>query len=288
MKLGVVFPQTEIGADPTVLREYVQTVEGLGYDYLMIYDHVLGANPDRPGGWTGPYTYLTQFHEPMVLFGWMAALTQRLELVTGVIILPQRQTALVAKQAAQISVLAGGRFRLGVGVGWNAVEYEGLGEDFHTRGKRVEEQVTLLRALWTKPLVTFKGEFDTVTDAGINPLPVQPIPIWFGGDVDILLRRSARLGDGWIPNPMPMPELRNRLNTLRQYITEAGRNPQDFGVDVRMSVSRTPQSEWVNEAAQFDAMGVTHFAINTMGAGYQTLQDHLAAIKNFKTILSNG
>ena len=200
MKLGVVFPQYEISANPADLRDYVQTVEGLGYDYLMIYDHVLGANPDRPGGWSGPYTYLTQFHEPMVLLGWMAALTQRLEFVTGVLILPQRQTALVAKQAAQISLLAGGRIRLGVGVGWNDVEYEGLGEDFHTRGKRVEEQVRLLHDLWTQPLVNFKGEFDTINDAGINPLPPQPIPIWFGGDADVVLRRSARLGDGWIPD----------------------------------------------------------------------------------------
>ncbi len=288
MKLGVVFPQTEIGADPNVLREYVQTVEGLGYDYLTIYDHVLGANPDRPGGWSGPYTYLTQFHEPLVLFGWMAALTRRLEFVTGVIILPQRQTALVAKQAAQISVLSGGRFRLGVGVGWNTVEYEGLGQDFHTRGKRVEEQVTLLRELWTKPLVNFKGEFDSVPDAGINPLPAQPIPVWFGGNADVALRRSARIGDGWLPNTMPLPELRVRLDTLRTYLAEAGRNPEGFGVDVRINANHTPPSEWASEAAQLAEMGVTHVAINTMGVGHKNLQDHLTAIQNFKTIVSNG
>jgi probable F420-dependent oxidoreductase len=288
MKLGAVFPQTEIGADPVVLRDYVQTVEGLGYDYLMIYDHVLGANPDRPGGWSGPYTYLTQFHEPFVLYGWMAALTQRLELATGVIILPQRQTALVAKQTAQISVLSGGRFRLGVGVGWNVVEYEGLGQDFHARGKRVEEQVTLLRELWTKPLVNFNGTFDKVPDAGLNPLPAQPIPIWFGGNADVALRRSARMGDGWMPNSMTLPELRVHLATLRRYLTEAGRNPEGFGVDFRMSVSRTPQSEWASDAAQLAEMGVTHVAINTMGVGYNNLQDHLTAIKNFKTALSNG
>ncbi len=288
MKLGVTFPQTEIGDDPAVLREYVQTVEGLGYDYLTIYDHVLGANPDRPGGWSGPYTYLTQFHEPMVLFGWMAALTQHLEFVTGVLILPQRQTALVAKQAAQISVLSGGRFRLGVGVGWNEVEYEGLGEDFHVRGKRVEEQVTLLRELWTKPLVNFAGDFDTVPDAGLNPLPAQPVPIWFGGGADVALRRSARLGDGWLPNAMSISELRVRLNTLRTYLIEAGRDPQGYGVDVRMSVNSTPQSEWASEAAQLVEMGVSHVSINTMGMGYQNLQEHLTAIKNFKSILSNG
>ena len=286
MKLGVVFPQTEIGADPAVLREYVQTVEGLGFDYLTIYDHVLGANPDRPGGWTGPYTHLTQFHEPFVLFGWIAAMTQRLEMATGVIILPQRQTALVAKQTAEISVLSGGRFRLGVGVGWNTVEYEGLGEDFHTRGKRVDEQVKLLRELWTKPLVTFKGDFDTVTDAGLNPLPPQSIPIWFGGNIDVALRRTAQTGDGWMPNSMTLPELRDHLKKLRTYLTEAGRNPDGFGVDFRISVNRTPASEWADQAAQLSEMGVTHVAINTMGAGYKNLQEHLATIKNFKTILS--
>jgi probable F420-dependent oxidoreductase len=287
MKLGVVFPQTEIGADPAVLREYVQTVEGWGFDYLTIYDHVLGANPDRPGGWTGPYTHLTQFHEPFVLFGWIAAMTQRLEMATGVIILPQRQTALVAKQTAQISVLSGGRFRLGVGVGWNAVEYEGLGQDFHTRGKRVDEQVKLLRELWAKPLVTFKGDFDTVTDAGLNPLPPQPIPIWFGGNIDVALRRTAQMGDGWMPNSMTLPELRDHLKKLRTYLTEAGRNPDGFGVDFRISVNRTPESEWASQAAQLADMGVTHVALNTMGAGYKNLQEHLKTIKNFKTILSN-
>jgi probable F420-dependent oxidoreductase len=288
MKLGVIFPQTEIGADPAVLREYVQTVEGLGYDYLTVYDHVLGANPDRLGGWSGPYTYQTQFHEPMVLFGWMAALTQRLEFVTGVIILPQRQTALVAKQAAELSVLSGGRFRLGVGVGWNVVEYEGLGEDFHTRGKRVEEQVTLLRELWTKPLVNFEGDFDRIPDAGLNPLPTQPIPIWFGGDADAALRRSARLGDGWMPNSMTVAELRVRLNTLRTYLAEVGRDPQGYGIDFRISANRTPQSEWASDAAQLAEMGVTHVAINTMGMGYKTLQEHLTTVTNFKTILTNG
>ncbi|MBI1277869.1 MAG: TIGR03619 family F420-dependent LLM class oxidoreductase [Anaerolineaceae bacterium] len=288
MKLGVIFPQTEIGADPAVIREYVQTVEGLGYDYLTVYDHVLGANPDRPGGWSGPYTYLTQFHEPMVLFGWMAALTQHLEFVTGVIILPQRQTALVAKQAAELSVLSGGRFRLGVGVGWNTVEYEGLNEDFHTRGKRLEEQIPLLRELWAKPLVTFKGEFDKIPDAGLNPLPARPIPIWFGGDADVALRRSARLGDGWLPNTMPVSELRLRLKTLRSYLVEAGRDPQGFGVDFRISANRTPQSEWANDAAQLAEMGVSHVAINTMGMGYKNLQEHLEAVKAFKTILTNG
>jgi alkanesulfonate monooxygenase SsuD/methylene tetrahydromethanopterin reductase-like flavin-dependent oxidoreductase (luciferase family) len=174
-----------------------------------------------------------------------------------------------------------------VGIGWNAVEYEGLGQDFHTRGKRVEEQVALMRELWTKQLVTFKGDFDTVTDAGLNPLPSQPIPIWFGGNIDVALRRSARLGEGWMANQMPLPELRSRLDTLRTFLAEAGRNPATFGIDARVSVNRTPESEWAGQAAQMVEMGVTHVALNTMGAGYKNLQEHLATIKNFKTILSN-
>ncbi len=288
MKSGVVFPQTEIGADPIALRDYVQTVEALGYDYLMVYDHVLGANPDRPGGWTGPYTHKTMFHEPMVLFGWMSALTQHLEFVTGIIILPQRQTALVAKQAAQISVLSGGRIRLGVGIGWNQVEYQSLGEDFHTRGKRLEEQVTLLRELWTQPLVNFTGSFDTIPDAGLNPLPAQPIPIWFGGGADVVLRRTARMGDGWIPNFMPLDELRAGLKTLHSYLREAGREPDNFGLDVRIEGKYTPQNQWAGEVSQLKEMGATHVCINTMGMGHTRLQEHLDAITHFKTILTNA
>lgn len=288
MKLGAVFPQTEIGANPAELREYVQTVESLGYDYLMIYDHVLGANPDRPGGWSGPYTYQTMFHEPMVLFGWMAALTQHLEFLTGVLILPQRQTALVAKQAAQVSILSGGRMRLGVGVGWNKVEYDALGEDFHTRGKRVEEQVNLLRELWTKPLVNFNGTFDTVPDAGINPLPPQPISVWFGGDADAALRRSANMGDGWIPNYMPLTDLRARVTTLRQYLVEAGRQTQGFGLDVRIDAKRTPKHDWAVHIAEVAEIGATHIALNTMGVGYTHLYDHLNDLTTFKSIVANG
>ncbi|HLE81312.1 MAG TPA: LLM class F420-dependent oxidoreductase, partial [Dehalococcoidia bacterium] len=194
MQLGVVFPQTEIGADPGGVRNYVQAVEQMGYAHLAIYDHVLGADPTNRPDWRGPYTSKTLFHEPMVLFGYLAALTQRLELVTSIIILPQRQTALVAKQAAEIDVLAQGRFRFGVGIGWNQVEYEALGEDFHNRGRRMEEQIAVLRALWTQEVVTFEGKWHRITEAGINPLPVQrPIPIWMGGGAEPVLQRIARL-----------------------------------------------------------------------------------------------
>jgi probable F420-dependent oxidoreductase len=185
MKLGVIFPQTEIGNDPIAIRDYAQTAEALGYNHVLAYDHVLGANPDRPEGWRGPYTHRTPFHEPFVLFAYLAGLTTQLHFVTGIIILPQRQTALVAKQAAALDVLSGGRLRLGVAIGWNPVEYEALGENFHNRGRRIEEQIQVLRALWQNELVTFDGEWYHIPDAGINPLPIQrPIPIWMGGDIE--------------------------------------------------------------------------------------------------------
>jgi probable F420-dependent oxidoreductase len=203
MKLGVVFPQTEIGNDPTAIRDYAQAVDEAGFEHLIAYDHVLGAPVARFAGVDigrprPPYTEQSAFHEVFVLFGFLAAATRRVELATGVLILPQRQTALVAKQTAAVDVLSGGRFRLGIGSGWNFVEYEALGEDFHTRGRRLAEQVALLRRLWTEPLVDFEGRWDQIKQAGINPLPVQrPIPIWMGGAADVVLRRIAETADGW-------------------------------------------------------------------------------------------
>ena len=180
MHIGVVFPQTEIGADRALLKQYAQAAEEVGYSHLLAYDHVLGANPASRPGWRAPYIHLDEFHEPLVLFGYLAGLTQRLELVTGIIILPQRQTVLLAKQAVEVDLLSGGRLRLGIGIGWNPVEYEALGENFRNRGRRSEEQVEVIRKLWSEPLVTFAGQWHTITDAGINPRPDRRIPIWFG------------------------------------------------------------------------------------------------------------
>ncbi|HRJ43625.1 MAG TPA: LLM class F420-dependent oxidoreductase, partial [Caldilineaceae bacterium] len=231
MQFGVVFPQTEIGDVPRDIRDYAQTVEGLGFDYLLAYEHVVGANPDRPGGWEGrPYDHNSMFHEPFVLFGYLAALTERIRFMTGIVILPQRQTVLLAKQAATLDVLSGGRLTLGVGVGWNEVEYTALNEDFHTRGRRQAEQVAVLRALWTQRLVIFQGQYHTIPDAGLYPLPIQqPIPIWFGGGSDAALRRMARLGDGWMTNTGNLDQLAGELATLRGYISDAGRDPAAFG-----------------------------------------------------------
>ena len=208
MRIGVVFPQTELGGDVGAVRAYAEAVDGLGYAHVLAYDHVLGADPSVHENWRGPYDVSTTFHEPFVLFGFLAGIVPSLELVTGVIILPQRQTALVAKQAAEVDLLTGGRFRLGVGVGWNHVEYEALGQRFDQRGRREEEQVELLRRLWTEPSLTFRGEFDTITGAGLAPMPIQrPIPVWLGGRSDPTYRRIGRLADGWFPQVRPGEDL---------------------------------------------------------------------------------
>ncbi len=281
MKLGVVLPQTEIGDDPTILRDYAQTAEGLGYDYMLCYDHVLGANPEREGGWQGPYTHRDMFHEPFVTYGYLAAITQTLEFVTGILILPQRQTVLVAKQAAQLDRLSGGRLRLGIGVGWNTVEYEALNEDFSTRGRRSEEQVQVLRELWTKPLVNYHGEYHTITDAGLNPMPVQqPIPLWFGGGADAVLQRMARMGDGWMPNSAPIEKLQPSYAILQGYLAENGRDITTFGIDVRINFHQHEAATLPAILEAWQRFGATHLCINTMGAGLQGA-DHIGAIRQF-------
>src|SRR3954468_6830521 len=235
MQIGVVFPQTEIGSDPAVIRAYAAAVEELGYAHVLAYDHVVGAEPTHHEGWSGPYDVDTTFHEPFVLFGYLAAITS-LELVTGIIILPQRQTALVAKQAAEIDLLTGGRFRLGVGIGWNAVEYEALGKDFTNRGARMSEQIGLLRRLWTEPTVTFEGKHERVTGAGLAPLPVQrPIPGGFGAQSPAAYRRAGRLGDGWFPQTPPGPKLDEARAIVDGAAREAGRDPASLGMEGRVS-----------------------------------------------------
>jgi probable F420-dependent oxidoreductase len=287
MRLGVVFPQTEIGNDPAVIRDYAQAVEEMGYQHILAYDHVLGANTASRPGWGGSYSSEDAFHEPFVLFGFLAAVTRRVELVTGVIILPQRQTTLVAKQAAAVDVLSGGRLRLGIGVGWNAVEYQALNEDFGNRGARVEEQIALLRALWSEPTITFKGRWHTVEDAGINPLPPQrQIPLWIGSSAPKVLPRVARLADGWFPQMPPNDHARAMVEQLRGYLRDAGRPENAVGIEARLSLSRTPESDGQRFAADWQALGATHLSVNTMDAGFQSLDDHLAALRRVKEALA--
>jgi probable F420-dependent oxidoreductase len=299
LKIGVIFPQVEFGNDPVAVRDYAQTVEGLGFSHIAADDHVLGPNPNRPGGWKGWVTHEKPFHEPFVLFSFMAGVTQKLEFLTCVIILPQRQTVLVAKQAAALDVLSGGRLRMGIGIGWNEIEYIGLNQEFHNRGRRVEEQIAVLRQLWTQPLVNFSGRWHTVPDAGINPLPVQrPIPLWFGGHADPVLRRAARLGDGWLPLSHTAAEAAPDLEKLDRYLSETGRSRTlrqaqgagqgAFGIEARLPYGEGKPDVWATRVREWEAAGATHLAIETTGQGFKTPTVHLAALRAFAEAVGLG
>ena len=275
MRIGVVFPQTELGGDVGAVRAYGEAVSELGFAHLLAYDHVVGADPTVHAPWTGPYDSHTTFHEPFVLFGYLAAVTS-MELVTGIIILPQRQTALVAKQAAEVDLLTRGRFRLGVGVGWNAVEYEALGKDFSDRGRRYDEQVEVMRRLWTEESVTHAGRYEHITGAGLAPLPVQrPIPVWFGGSSAAAYRRIGRLGDGWFPQVLPGARLDEARAIIEAAATEAGRDGSALGMEGRISWGAGGVDDLVTHAGKWRSAGASHVAINTMGAGLATVDDHL-------------
>ena len=282
MNIGVVFPQTEFGNDPKAIRDYAQTAESLGYSHILAYDHVLGANADRARPLQGPYTYQDPFHEVFVLFSFMAAVTSRVEFTTGILILPQRETALVAKQAAALDVISGGRLRLGIGIGWNWVEYEALNKDFRTRGRRVEEQVELLKLLWTQPLVSFKGQWDQIEDAGINPLPIQqPLPVWFGGHADPVLKRVATLGDGWLPNYKKAEDARLSVEKISSYLGETGRDPDSVGLEPRLWYGDGDPEEWQKTMKEWVDLGATHLTLNTMRCGFKSPAEHIDAIERF-------
>ena len=288
MRIGAVFPQLEIGADPGVVRDWTETVEAAGYTHALAYDHVLGADPANRPGWTG-YTDKSLFHEVFVLFGYMAAITTTLELVTGVLVLPQRQTALVAKQAAEVDVLSGGRLRLGVGIGWNTVEYQALGVPFEQRGARLTEQVELLRKLWADPVISSEGRFHEVVEAGLNPLPPRRrIPIWFGGSVDAVLRRTGRIGDGWMPQSPPDAAARAQLDTVRAAAVEAGRDPAAVGFEARLTLGAVPEKEWPDFVEGWRELGATHLCVNTMNMGLGKPEDHAAVLRDVLPLLQDS
>jgi probable F420-dependent oxidoreductase len=279
MRIGVVFPQNELGGDPRAVRAYGQRVEELGYTHLLAYDHVVGADPAVHVGWQGPVDIRSTFHEPLVMFGYLAAVTTTLELVTGVIVLPQRQAALVAKQAAEVDLLSNGRLRFGVGLGWNAVEYEALGANMKTRGKRSEEQVEVLRRLWTEDSVTFEGRYHRLTGVGLAPMPVQrPIPVWFAAASDPGYERAGRLGDGWFPMLEPGPDLDYARAQVDKAAIAAGRDPATIGMEAQITWTGDPDAVVTGLHAWTHA-GATHVSVNTMGAGLGSLDEHLAVLE---------
>lgn len=285
MRIGAIFPQLEIGADPGVVRDWTETVEAAGYTHALAYDHVLGADPANRPGWTG-YTDKSLFHEVFVLFGYMAAITKTLELVTGVLVLPQRQTALAAKQAAEVDVLSGGRLRLGVGIGWNAVEYEALGVPFEQRGARLTEQVELLRKLWAEPVISAEGRHEKIVEAGLNPLPPRRrIPVWFGGGADAVLRRTGRIGDGWMPQSPPTAEARRQVELVRSAAVEAGRDPAEIGFEARLTLGLVPEKEWPDFVEGWRELGATHLGVNTMNMGLGKPEEHAAVLRDVLPLL---
>jgi probable F420-dependent oxidoreductase len=244
MKLGVALPIVDIGGGPEALREFVQPAEGAGCQGIAAPDHVLGVNVASRPGWTQGRARSTDwYHDPFVLFGFLAGCTKIGDFSTQVLILAQRQTVLAAKQAACLDVLSGGRFRLGIGVGWNEVEFVGLNENFHDRGRRSEEQVAVMRALWAEPHVNFKGKYHTIEDAGINPRPAgRRVPLWYGGHAGVTLQRCAKWGDGWMPLAYaPGDEARAAFDRLRAYAEAEGRDPATIGIDTRVSAGAAPK-----------------------------------------------
>lgn len=279
MKIGAVFPQLEIGADPKVVRDWATTVEDAGYNHVLAYYHVLGADPANRPGWTG-YTDKSLFHEVFVLFGYLAGITTELELVTGVLVLPQRQTALVAKQAAEVDLLSGGRLRLGVGIGWNHVEYQALGVPFRQRGALLEEQVDVLRRLWADPVISYDGKYHEIEEAGLNPLPGREIPIWFGGSADAVLRRTGRIGDGWMPQSAPDEEARRQIAVIREAAEAAGRDPRSIGIEARLTLGAVPEQDWSAFADGWRDLGATHLGLNTMNMGLSHPEEHAQILRD--------
>ncbi|MGI8791667.1 MAG: LLM class F420-dependent oxidoreductase [Acidimicrobiales bacterium] len=278
MQIGVVLPQTEIGADPGGLRAYAEAAEEAGFQHILAYDHVLGADTKVHTDWRGPYDLDTSFHEPFVLFGYLAAITN-LELVSGIVILPQRQTALVAKQAAEVDLLASGRFRLGVGIGWNAVEYDALDKQFNNRGRRMEEQIDLLRRLWTERSVTFEGRYEQVVGAGLSPMPHQrPIPIWIGGSSEPAYERMGRMADGWFPQVPPGDRLAAAKAIVDGAAIAAGRDPGALGMEGRVNWNEGDVDRFVDHVGRWRDAGASHVSVNTMGAGLSGAKAHIQAV----------
>lgn len=295
MELGVTVPIVEFGDDLGGVREFVQAAEQLGYTHIRILDHVLGADPQyHPEVPRFPYTHQSYIHEPFTLMAFLSGITTTIKLVTGILILPQRQTALVAKQAAEVDVLSGGRLRLGIGIGWNPVEYEALGQNFHTRGRRCEEQIAVLRKLWTQELVNFEGRDHKISHAGIRPLPIQrPIPIWLGAGssanpipTERVLKRIGNMADGWFPMfPYDHPN-RGVVEQVQEYARSAGRNPSEIGMEGRIRMASNGPEDWLAESKAWEEMGATHLSASTVGPQITTIDQHIDALQQLKETIN--
>jgi len=305
MRLGAILPQFEIGPDAGAVRAFAQGLEDMGLDHLILAEHVLGASRAAypPERLQGPYREDDPWHDPFVLFGFLAGITRTIAFGTSVLVLPQRQAALAAKQAAEVDILSGGRLRLGIGIGWNWVEFEALGVPYEKRGARVDEQIELMRLLWTKPIITYRGKFHTVTDAGLNPLPIQkPIPLWIGGQSDAAMRRAARTGDGWLPifpefdpmyhkvRPWTLEKVETpdeRMARFKGYLKDYNRDLSTYRIESRLIHGRQNPDYWRKIVTTYRAMGVTDVTIGTVRTGFTTADAHLAAIREVRDAVAD-
>ena len=284
MEIGVAFPQVEIGTDPNVIRDFAQAVEEMGFKHLSCIDHILGAREPNEVAWSSNYTRDRQFHEPLVLFGFLAAVTKSIRMATAILILPQRQTALVAKQAAEVDVLSQGRLTLGMGIGWNEVEFVAQNENFKNRARRMEEQFEVLRALWTNELVTFKGKYHQIDDAGINPLPVQqPIPLWIGAFQDVAIQRACRIADGWFTRPWMLPDDEGKaaLDQIDTWLAEHGRDRSNFAINAVTMAKNGSVNQWVADTEAWRDLHVSHCTFRTIDAPYETIDQHIEACRTY-------
>ena len=284
MQLNAMFPTRDVGTDPAKIRDWAQATEDLGYAYIEVPDHVFGAT--ARDGWTPLYNEKDPFHETFVMLGFLAAVTKRIRLSSGVLIAPQRQTGLIAKQAAEADLLSGGRLRLGIGVGWNHVEYEALGEDWKTRGARQAEQVEVLRRLWSEDLVTFNGRFHALKEVNIVPPPVQrPIPIWFGGISDAVVLRAARLGDGWMPIMAPDEKAEQKLSMLREEMKKYGRDTAKFGIEGWLRMNDADPQRWAAAADGWRKLGADMVMLYPMYR-IPKFDDQIETLRRFKEVAS--
>jgi len=284
MKFNAFFPTRDIGRDPAKIRDWAQAAEHLGYTHIEVPDHVFGAT--ARDGWVPIYNEKDAFHETFVTIGFLAAVTKKIGLTSGVLISPQRQTGLIAKQAAEADLLSGGRLRLGIGVGWNHVEYEALGMEWKTRGARQAEQVEVLRQLWSKDLVTFKGRFHNLNEVSILPTPVQrPIPIWFGGSSAAVVTRAARIGDGWMPIMAPDAQAEQTLGALRQQIKSFGRDPAKFGIEGWLRMRDADPQKWAEAADGWRRLGADMVMLYPMYR-IASVDEHIATLRRFKETVS--
>ncbi|MFT7459770.1 MAG: putative F420-dependent oxidoreductase [Planctomycetota bacterium] len=288
MKIGAVFPQTEIESDPVIIRDFAQSVEGLGFDHLVAYDHVVGKNTTNVPDWNMPYSHKSSFQEPMMLFSFLAGVTSALAFMPGVIILPQRQTTLFAKQAANLDIYCSGRLRLGMGIGWNKVEYDALNEKFSNRAKRMEEQIEFLRHCWTEETFIYKKDFHNMDDGGIRPLPLQqPIPIWIGGYSEAAMKRAARIGDGWLPYALPGENAESTMALFKDMLNDEGRDPASVPVENIIFMGSAlgdpvrPVAMAVEEALQWKSAGAAGVSFDTMSSNFVNMDEHIAALEQF-------